>query len=84
MTLDGKQVFTPRYLPAHHLRRVVVQDDFLYVIKDGCAWSMDFTGALLQQHGTVEAFKADITAQLSAAMGSTRQREDGEGMASGC
>jgi len=51
-----------------------VQDDFLYVIKDGCAWSMDFTGALLQQHGTAEAFKADITAQLSAAMGLNRKK----------
>ncbi|MFM2086771.1 MAG: hypothetical protein RLZZ237_1640 [Pseudomonadota bacterium] len=74
LNLDGKQVFTPRYLPAHHLRRVVVQDDFLYVIKDGCAWSMDFTGALLQQHGTAEAFKADITAQLSAALGLNRKK----------
>ncbi|MFZ4874443.1 DUF6630 family protein [Janthinobacterium sp. Mn2066] len=74
LTLDGKQVFTPRYLPAHHLRGVVVQDDFLYVIKDGCAWSMDFTGALLQQHGSVEAFKADITAQLSEAMGLNRKK----------
>ncbi|MBB5610961.1 MULTISPECIES: hypothetical protein [unclassified Janthinobacterium] len=75
LTLDGKQVFTPRYLPAHHLRRVVVvQDDFLYVIKDGCAWSMDFTGALLQPHGSAEAFKADITAQLSAATGLNRKK----------
>jgi len=74
LSLDGKPVFTPQYLPAHHLRGVVVQDDFLYVIKDGCAWSMDFTGALLQQHGTAEAFKADITAQLSAAMGLNRKK----------
>ena len=74
LSLDGKQVFTPQYPPAHHLRGVVVQDDFLYVINDGWAWSMDFTGALLQQHGTVEAFKADITAQLSAAMGLSRQK----------
>ncbi|MGK5028843.1 DUF6630 family protein [Janthinobacterium sp. MDT1-19] len=69
LTLDGKQAFTPLYPPAHHLRGVAVQSDFLYVVKDGMAWSMDFTGQLLEQLDTVENFKADVTAQLSAAMG---------------
>ena len=69
LTLDGKQAFTPLYPPAHHLRGVAVQSDFLYVVKDGMAWSMDFTGQLLEQFDTVENFKADVTAQLSAAMG---------------
>ena len=69
LTLDGKQAFTPLYPPAHHLRGVAVQSDFLYVVKDGMAWSMDFTGQLLEQFDTVDNFKAAITAQLSEAMG---------------
>lgn len=69
LTLDGKQAFTPLYPPAHHLRGVAVQNDFLYVVKDGMAWSMDFTGRLLEQFDTVENFKAAITAQLSESMG---------------
>ncbi|MGK5004517.1 DUF6630 family protein [Janthinobacterium sp. LB2P70] len=69
LALDGKQVFTPLYPPAHHLRGVAVQSDFLYVVKDGMAWSMDFTGQLLEQFDTVENFKAAVTAQLSAALG---------------
>jgi hypothetical protein len=69
LTLDGKQAFTPLYPPAHHLRGVAVQSDFLYVVKEGMAWSMDFTGQLLEQFDTVENFKAAITAQLSEAMG---------------
>lgn len=69
LTLDGKQAFTPLYPPAHHLRGVAVQSDFLYVVKDGMAWSMDFTGQLLEQFDTVENFKAAITSQLSEAMG---------------
>lgn len=69
LTLDGKPAFTPLYPPAHHLRGVAVQSDFLYVVKDGMAWSMDFTGQLLEQFDTVENFKAAITAQLSEAMG---------------
>ena len=69
LTLDGKQAFTPLYPPAHHLRGVAVQSDFLYVVNDGMAWSMDFTGQLLEQFDTVENFKANITAQLSEAMG---------------
>jgi hypothetical protein len=69
LTLDGKQAFTPLYPPAHHLRGVAVQSDFLYVVKDGMAWSMDFTGQLLEQFDTVDNFKAAISAQLSEAMG---------------
>lgn len=69
LTPDGKQAFTPLYPPAHHLRGVAVQSDFLYVVKDGMAWSMDFTGQLLEQFDTVDNFKAAITAQLSEAMG---------------
>ncbi|PLY44340.1 hypothetical protein CSZ94_06270 [Janthinobacterium sp. ROICE36] len=69
LTLNGKQAFTPLYPPAHHLRGVAVQSDFLYVVKEGMAWSMDFTGQLLEQLDTVENFKAAITAQLSEAMG---------------
>lgn len=69
LTPDGRQAFAPLYPPAHHLRGVAVQSDFLYVVKDGMAWSMDFTGQLLQQFDTVENFKAAITAQLSDAMG---------------
>ncbi|PVX36864.1 WG repeat-containing protein [Janthinobacterium sp. 78] len=69
LTLDGKQAFTPLYPPAHHLRGVAVQSDFLYVVKEGMAWSMDFTGQLLEQFDTVDNFKAAITAQLNEAMG---------------
>ncbi|MEX0139691.1 WG repeat-containing protein [Massilia sp. LMS1-1-1.1] len=69
LTLDGKPAFTPLYPPAHHLRGVAVQSDLLYVVKDGMAWSMDFTGQLLEQFDTVENFKANVTAQLSEAMG---------------
>ncbi len=69
LTLDGKQAFTPLYPPAHHLRGVAVQSDFLYVVNDGMAWSMDFTGQLLERFDTVDNFKAAITAQLSEAMG---------------
>ncbi|APA68159.1 DUF6630 family protein [Janthinobacterium sp. 1_2014MBL_MicDiv] len=69
LTPDGKQAFTPLYPPAHHLRGVAVQSDFLYVVKDGMAWTMDFTGQLLEQLDTVDNFKAAITAQLSEAMG---------------
>ena len=69
LTLDGKQAFIPAYPPAHHLRGVAVQSDFLYVVNDGMAWSMDFTGQLLEQFDTVDNFKAAITAQLSEAMG---------------
>ncbi|MDO8047764.1 WG repeat-containing protein [Janthinobacterium sp. SUN211] len=74
LTLDGKQAFVPLYPPAHHLRGVAVQSDFLYVVKDGMAWSMDFTGQLLEQFDTVENFKAAITAQLSEAMGLGRKK----------
>ncbi|QKY03954.1 hypothetical protein G3257_17965 [Janthinobacterium lividum] len=73
LTLDGKQVFTPLYPPAHHLRGVAVQSDFLYVVKDGIAWSMDFTGQLLEQFDTVENFQAAVTAQLSAALGLSKK-----------
>lgn len=71
---DGKQAFSPRYPPAHHLRGVAVQSDFLYVVKDGMAWTMDFTGRLLEQLDTVENFKAAITAQLSASLGLTKKK----------
>ncbi|QKY09574.1 DUF6630 family protein [Janthinobacterium lividum] len=74
LTLDGKQVFTPLYPPAHHLRGVAVQSDFLYVVKDGMAWSMDFTGQLLEQFDTVDNFKAAVTAQLSAALGLSKKK----------
>ena len=73
LTLDGKQAFAPLYRPAHHLLGVAVQSDFLYVVNDGMAWSMDFTGQLLEQFDTVENFKAAITAQLSEAMGRGRK-----------
>lgn len=73
LTLDGKQAFTPLYPPAHHLRGVAVQSDFLYVVKDGMAWSMDFTGRLLEQVDSVDNFKAAITAQLSASLGLTKK-----------
>ncbi|AYM76976.1 WG repeat-containing protein [Janthinobacterium agaricidamnosum] len=69
LTPDGKQAFTPLYPPAHYLRGVAVQSDFLYVVNDGMAWSMDFTGQLLEQFDTVENFKAAITAQLSESIG---------------
>ena len=74
LTLDGKQAFTPQYPPAHHLRGVAVQSDFLYVVKGGMAWSMDFTGQLLEQFDTVDNFKAAITAQLSEAMGLSKKK----------
>lgn len=73
LTLDGKQAFAPLYRPAHRLLGVAVQSDFLYVVNDGMAWSMDFTGQLLEQFDTVENFKAAITAQLSEAMGRGRK-----------
>lgn len=76
LTLDGKQAFKPLYPPAHHLRGVAVQSDFLYVVKDGMAWSMDFTGRLLEQFDTVDNFKAAITAQLSEAMGLSKKNPE--------
>ena len=76
LTLDGKPAFTPLYPPAHHLRGVAVQSDFLYVVKDGRAWSMDFTGRLLEQFDTVDNFKAAITAQLSEAMGLSKKNPE--------
>ncbi|MGK5075478.1 DUF6630 family protein [Janthinobacterium sp. ZB1P44] len=76
LTLDGKQAFVPLYRPAHHLRGVAVQSDFLYVVKDGMAWSMDFTGQLLEQFDTVDNFKAAITAQLSEAMGLGKKKPE--------
>ncbi|OHV97702.1 hypothetical protein AKG95_11130 [Janthinobacterium lividum] len=76
LTLDGKQAFTPLYPPAHHLRGVAVQSDFLYVVKDGMAWSMDFTGQLLEQFDTVDNFKAAISAQLSEAMGLGKKKPE--------
>lgn len=72
LTTSGQQAFAPQYAPAHHLRGVVVQDDFLFVAKDGMAWRMDFDGQLIEQLGTLEQFKADISAQLSKAMGLDR------------
>ena len=74
LTLDGRQAFAPLYPPAHHLRGVAVQGDFLYVVKDGMAWTMDFTGKLLEQLDTLDNFKADISAQLSEAMGLNRKK----------
>lgn len=76
LTLDGKPAFTPRYPPAHHLRGVAVQSDFLYVVKDGMAWSMDFTGRLLERFDTVDNFKAAITAQLSESMGLGKKKPE--------
>ena len=76
LTLDGKQAFTPLYPPAHHLRGVAVQSDFLYVVKEGMAWSMDFTGRLLEQFDTVDNFKAAISAQLSEAMGLGKKKPE--------
>jgi len=72
LTTRGQQAFAPLYAPAHHLRSVVVQDDFVYVAKDGMAWRMDFAGQLIEQLGTLEQFKADVSAQLSKAMGLDR------------
>jgi hypothetical protein len=76
LTLDGKPAFTPLYPPAHHLRGVAVQSDFLYVVKDGMAWSMDFTGRLLEQFDTVDNFKAAITAQLSESIGLGKKKPE--------
>lgn len=76
LTLDGKPAFTPRYPPAHHLRGLAVQSDFLYVVKDGMAWSMDFTGRLLERFDTVDNFKAAITAQLSESMGLGKKKPE--------
>ena len=69
LTLDGRQSFTPQYAPAHHLHGVTAQSDFLFVLKDGMVWRMDFAGELLVQVDTLEAFRADISAQLNRAMG---------------
>ena len=74
LTLDGKQAFTPLYPPAHHLRGVAVQSDCLSVGNDGMAWSMDFTGQLLEQFDTVDNFKAAITGQLSESLGLTKKK----------
>ena len=76
LTLDGKPAFTPLYPPAHHLRGVAVQSDFLYVVKEGMAWSMDFTGQLLEQFDTAENFKAAVTAQLSESMGLGKKKPE--------
>ena len=76
LTLDGKPAFTPLYPPAHHLRGVTVQSDFLYVVKEGMAWSMDFTGQLLEQFDTAENFKAAVTAQLSESMGLGKKKPE--------
>ncbi|ATD61753.1 MAG: DUF6630 family protein [Janthinobacterium svalbardensis] len=76
LKLDGKPAFTPLYPPAHHLHGVTVQSDYLHVVKDGMAWSMDFTGKLLEQLDTLENFKADITAQLSEAMGLGKKKAE--------
>lgn len=73
LALDGKQAFQPRYQPAHHLHGITAQSDFLFVIKDGMVWRMDFTGELLAQVDTVEGFKADISAQLNQALGLSKQ-----------
>ncbi|MGK5078812.1 DUF6630 family protein [Janthinobacterium sp. HLX7-2] len=73
LTPGGKQAFVPQYPPAHHLRGVAVQSDYLYVVKDGMAWRMDFTGQLQEQLDTLDNFKADISAQLSEAMGLNRK-----------
>lgn len=69
LTLDGKQAFTPKYPPAHHLHGITAQSDFLFVLKDGMVWRMDFAGELLVQVDTLEGFRADISAQLNRAMG---------------
>ena len=73
LTLDGKQAFKPLYQPAHHLHGVTAQSDFLFVLKDGMVWRMDFAGELLVQVDTLEGFKADISAQLNRAMGLSQQ-----------
>lgn len=69
LTLDGKQAFTPTYPPAHHLHGVTAQSDFLFVLRDGMVWRMDFAGELLVQVDTLDGFRADISAQLNRAMG---------------
>lgn len=69
LTLDGKQAFKPQYAPAHHLHGVTAQNDFLFVVKDGMVWRMDFAGELLVQVDTLEGFRADISAQLNRALG---------------
>ena len=69
LTLDGKQAFKPQYAPAHHLHGVTAQSDFLFVVKDGMVWRMDFAGELLVQVDTLEGFRADISAQLNRALG---------------
>lgn len=69
LTLDGKQVFKPQYAPAHHLHGVTAQSDFLFVVKDGMVWRMDFAGELLVQVDTLDGFRADISAQLNRALG---------------
>lgn len=73
LTLDGKQAFTPQYAPAHYLPGIAAQSDFLFVIRDGMVWRMDFAGELLAQLDTVDGFKADISAQLKQAMNLGRQ-----------
>lgn len=74
LTLDGRQAFAPLYRPAHHLRGVAVQSEFLYVVKDGMVWTMDFTGKLLERLDTLDNFKADISAQLNEALGLNRKK----------
>ena len=69
LTLDGKQAFKPQYAPAHHLHGVTAQSDFLFVVKDGMVWRMDFAGELLVQVDTLEGFRAEISAQLNRALG---------------
>ncbi|OYO29035.1 WG repeat-containing protein [Janthinobacterium sp. PC23-8] len=69
LTLDGKQAFAPKYAPAHHLHGISAQNDCLFVVKDAMVWRMDFAGELLVQVDTVDGFKADISAQLNAALG---------------
>lgn len=69
LTLDGRQAFKPLYQPAHHLHGVTAQSDFLFVLKDGMVWRMDFAGELLVQVDTLEGFRADISAQLNRALG---------------
>lgn len=73
LALDGQPAFAPEYAPAHHLHGITAQSDFLFVIKDGMVWRMDFTGALLAQVDTVDGFKADISAQLNQALGLSKQ-----------
>ena len=73
LTLDGKQAFKPQYAPAHHLHGVTAQSDFLFVLKDGMVWRMDFAGGLLVQVDTLDGFRADISAQLNQALGLNKQ-----------